>query len=71
MLGYYDRAVCGEAIGLYFFAQISQEKATITECIEEYQSQVWVILFIGNFIAQSNTKILSSHDIKGHFMKMI
>lgn len=64
MLGYYDRAGCGEASGLDFFARISQEKATFIEYIEEYQSQVWVMLFIGNFTAQSNNKIFNSQGIK-------
>lgn len=64
MLGYYDRAGCEEAAGLYFFARISQKKATFIGYIEEYQSQVWVILFIGNFTAQSNNKILNSQGIK-------
>ena len=58
-------------VGLCFFAKISQEKATITGCIEDRQSQMPMVLFIGCFTAQSNNKIFSSQDIKHHFMKMI
>lgn len=58
-------------VGLYFFAKISQEKATITGCIEDCQSQIRVVLFTGCFTTQSNNRIFSSQDIKHHFMKVI
>lgn len=34
----------GEKVGLCFFPPISQEKTAITERIEEYKSQAWVML---------------------------
>lgn len=71
MLGYYDRAVCGEAVGLYFFAQISQGKATITGCVRGISVTGMSDIVHRDFTAQSNNKIFSFQDIKGHFMKII